>query len=122
MPLDVRDTFPLTHSHAVRILTEAKWNRLERIRLMQASFEELRSGVGTALKTYWYLAEKSFPLPRHYQAVWGLGHEDDMIRLILKNFAAELRDQEFDLPAEVRNVRKFWTDQGLDPLTLERLP
>lgn len=122
MPLNVRDTFPLTHSHAVRILAKAEWNRIERIRLMQASFEELRASVGSALKTYWYMADKTYPLPRHYQASYGIGHVDDMVRLILKNFAAELRDQEFDLEQEVRAVRKFWTDQGLDPVTMERLP
>lgn len=120
MPLAVRDTFPLTHGQAVRILVEAEWTPAELEKLLGASPEELHSSVGPHLKTYWYLTDRTYPLPRHYNAVYGLGHHDDMVRLILRNFAATLRTESFDLVAEVASVHKFWTDQGLDPLTLER--
>lgn len=120
MPLAVRDTFPLTHGQAVRILAEAEWNSVELEQLLGASQQQLQVSVGVHLKTYWYLTDPTYPLPRHYNAVHGLGHHEDMVRLILRHFAAALRKEPFDLEAEVSAVRKFWTDQGLDPLTLER--
>lgn len=120
MPMDVRELFPLTHEQAVGSLLEADWSREDRVRFMEASGTMLHDSVGLALRTYWYLTEKTSPLSRHYQRRFGLGHADDMSRLILRHFVSELRNLPFDLEAEVECLRRHWQNQGVDPLTLER--
>lgn len=120
MPLNIRETFPLTHEQAVAILADAEWTQAERSVLSQSSATELHNGAGLALQESWYLTDKTYPLSRHYQNRFGLGHADDMSRLILTDFVARLRRQVFDLPGEVEQLRRHWTDQGVDPLTLER--
>ena len=120
MPLNIRETFPLTHEQAVGILTDAEWTPQERSVLKNASLAELHSGAGLSVRDSWYLTDKSYPLSRHYQARLGLGHADDMSRLILADFIARLQMREFDLVEEADKLRKHWTDQGVDPLTLQR--
>jgi hypothetical protein len=122
MPLNIRETFPLTHEQAVTILVEANWSPPERVVLCRSSATELHNGAGLALRENWYLTDKTFPLSRHYQRRFGLGHADDMSRLILSDFVARLRKQSYNVEQEACVLRKHWTDQGVDPLTLERSP
>ena len=122
MPLDIKETFPLTHEQAVRLLLDAEWNGAERLALLNASISALQQGMGQAIQEYWGLGNRTWPLSLHYQRRFGLGHADDMSQLILANFKAALKDDSFCLDNEVNWLRKHWMDQGVDPLTLERFP
>lgn len=121
MPVNIRDTFPLTHEHAVSTLVDAEWTREDRVKLMEATSIELHHTVGTALRTHWYLNERTSPLSRHYQRRFGLGYADDMSRLILRQFISELRCVSYDLQAEVDTLLKHWIMRGVNPLTLDRI-
>ncbi len=120
MPLTVRDTFPLTHKQAVQTLVDAEWTSEERTQLLRASPAELHLTVGQALRNHWYLWEHTYPLTKHYKAVYGIGHADDMSSLIIGEFLALLQGGLHDTSQKVAALKKHWTDQGMDPLTLER--
>jgi hypothetical protein len=121
MTLNIKETFPLTHEQAVKTLTEADWSIEEVEVLLKFSPVDLHNGVGAILRESWYLQEISFPLNRHYRRRFGLGHADDMCRLILAEFLATLRKESFVLKQEAEMLRDHWLNQGMDPLTLSRI-
>lgn len=82
----------------------------------------LHHGFGTAIRNGWKLWDKDSILHKHFREVYGLGHADDMSRLILSGVCAQLiHGYEFDLYKEVHKYKKHWIDYGIDPLTQEYL-
>lgn len=121
MPLNARDTFPFTHEQAVKTLLEAPWSQEEILKLRESTLAEVTVTLGNILKIHWYLGEKTLPLSRHYQRTLGLGHGDDMASLIVRDFLSRLNDDAFLLQKEVEIIKSHWHNQGVDPLTLERI-
>jgi hypothetical protein len=121
MPLNLRETFPFTHEQAVATLYEADWSQREKETLLNAGVNTLHNGIGNSLRTAWGLKDPTYPLSKHYRKRFGLGHADDMSQLILRNFVALMRGESFSMECEVSWLKKHWLDQGVNPLTLERI-
>lgn len=121
MGIDLRETFPLDHEHAVRALLNAKWDAEENRQLDKRELATLHHGFGTALRNFWQLHERTSPLSRYYQRRYGLSHADDTSALIIEDFLARRKGEKFDINASVRRKKKHWLDIGIDPLTLEKV-
>jgi hypothetical protein len=123
MPVDFQHTFPLSHENALWCLHHAPWNQETKQQLYNIStLESLHRPLGDHLKRVWYLADRSYPLPRHYMKRFGLGSPDDMICLVIQHFLCQLRQEEFHLARFVAEFQRFWRDKGKDPVTLQDIP
>lgn len=120
MPLEIRNTFPLSHEQAVSILINAEWSPSEQKFLDERHLTTLHKPVGDVLIKWWFLDQKSYPLPRSYMRRFALGSADDMTALIIKYWICFMRDEKFDLAQEVHSLRQTWINQGIDPVTLEK--
>lgn len=121
MSLDLKSTFPLDHESAVRILLNAKWDEQEKKVLKRAMLVTLHHGFGTGLRNYWHLNDETYPLTRWYMKNLGIGHSDDISGLIIQDFLARYNDTPFDLQRSVAKYRRHWLEQGIDPITLEKV-
>lgn len=121
MPLNLRETFPFSHEQAVSLLTTADWSERELEYIATAGAGGLHAGFGAVVRNHWGLHDRTYPLSGHYRNRFGLGHADDMSHLILQNFVCWVRQERFSLEVEVSWLKKHWLDQGVDPLTLERM-
>lgn len=122
MPVDLLHTFPLTHGQAVDILLDAPWTPQEQKWIEMRSLVTLFHPVGDNLRKHWWMDDKSFPLPRHYMKQYNLGDPGDMVALIILDWLARLREEQFSMSAYVNEFRRQKLSQGIDPLTLEKIP
>lgn len=122
MPVDMRNSFPLTHEHAVEHMLKAQWTLAEKRWIEERSLATLFHPIGKPMRDYWHLEERSYPLPRHYMRRFALGDGGDMSALIILNWLALMRGEEFNLAGYVHEFRRQWLVKGIDPVTLEKIP
>jgi hypothetical protein len=77
-------------------------------------------GFGTGLRNGWGLWTGS-PLAEHFREVYGIGHADDMSAMIMDCLEAMVKGEQWDADEAASFYRNYWEEQGIDPLTLERL-
>lgn len=121
MSLAIKNTFPLDHEQAVRILVNAKWDEQEKKVLRRAMLATLHHGFGTGIRDWWHLNDQTYPLTRWYMDNLSIGHGDDISSLIILDFLARYNDTEFNLDRQATKYREHWLSQGLDPITLEKV-
>jgi hypothetical protein len=122
MPVDLMHSFPLTHEQAVEILLEADWTPEEKKWLYCRSLVTLDKPVGSKLRQCWYLENRTFPLPHHYMKRFAIGDGGDMSSLIILDWLARVKKEEFRISAYVNEFRRQWLKRGIDPCTLEKIP
>ncbi len=121
MPIDLKETFPFTHSQAVQILADGAWTPGEVEFILENGVARLHGTLHPVMQQCWGLRERTYPLNKFYRYRMGLGNSDDMSNLILREFYARLAgDTTFNLDNEAMWLKKHWQDQGVDPLTMER--
>lgn len=88
-------------------------------------FNVMHHSLGRAIRNAWLWDDPSAgrirPLAEYFRVTYGLGHADDMSGMILDDLTAELRGQPFDRADAALYYHKFWREQGVDPLTQERI-
>ena len=120
MPVDLLHTFPLTHEQAVYTLLEAPWTPEEQKFIGERSLCTLMDPIGSRLRVHWYLDEPTGILPRHYKKRFALGDGGDMAALMILNWLAVLKEEQFNITSYVHELRNTWLRRGIDPLTLEK--
>jgi hypothetical protein len=121
MPIDLKETFPFTHSQAVEVLKDGEWNNNEVNFILEGGLPKLHVALSPVMRQCWGMADRTYPLNKYYRYKMGLGNPDDMSSLILREFYSYLSgDATFNLEFEAMWVKKHWHDQGVDPLTMER--
>lgn len=63
-------------------------------------------GVGTWIRNKWGLWSGS-ELSRYFNDV-GIHHPDDMYAIIMDSYIAKLRNEEYDLEADVSHYQEYW--------------
>ncbi len=120
MPINFRETFPLTYDHAVKILIESadqeEANYLKRVRI-----SELHHGLGTDLRNGWGLWHDTFPLTKHMRERFGLCHADDLSTILLEAMLAHFRGIKFDPQSCADHYKLYWENQGIDPKTMKQI-
>lgn len=72
--------------------------------------------TGMSLRNEWGLWADSV-LAQHFKTRFGLGHADDMSGMILQGVWNKVRGVPYDIDADVIRYRRFWLQQGINPLT-----
>lgn len=64
-------------------------------------------GIGRWMRNNWGLWSRDSELYKYFERM-GVDHPDDMTGIILDAFQADLRDEKFDLQAEVEEYIRYW--------------
>lgn len=120
MPFNFADGEPDTLAGAVDFL-RAGLNPDELNYIRHNSSASVHHGVGMALRNGWRLWRTESKLAIHFRETYGLGHADDMSAIILGQLWAQVLGEDYSADLEAKRLRKFWTDQHVDPLTLGML-
>lgn len=112
---------PRTLTEAVDLLL-AGLDDQDRRDIASMSPESTHFGFGMNLRNEWGLWLEHTPLVQWFRRELQIGHADDMSGIILGSFWAAVLGQTFDVQAEVRRYHTHWLNQGIDPVTQERLP
>lgn len=81
----------------------------------------LHHGYGTSIRNDWRLWESSSPLHRYFNLEYELGHADDMSGMILNGLYHKVIGEPYDDYEDAKYYRDYWTKEGIDPLTLEKI-
>lgn len=122
MPLDIRQTFPLTHEQAVKVLRDAPWTDRESAFLENYSLATTLQPIGSQLRKYWYLDEETSILGRHYRERFSLGDGTDMAAMVLEHWFCLMREDKFNAERFAQSLRQEWLAKGIDPLTMRKIP
>ena len=121
MPMNFQQSFPLTHDHAVRYLMGNDWDPAEKRELSRASADRLLHGFSKAFRQHWHLDEITSPFRRYYMRHFGVGHPEDISRLVVEDFLCRWQRRDFDMGRRLEELRQKWIQQGIDPITLEKV-
>lgn len=117
--MDFETTKPKTLQEAVDLLLSNFTEEDRRILKLHGA-TMLHHGFGTALRNGWGLWTGS-RLAEHFKDVYGIGHPDDMSAMILDCVEAKVKGEPWSDQEASSFYRSHWEEQGIDPLTLERL-
>lgn len=82
---------------------------------------QLHHTVGQNMRNDWHLWEKESSLATWFRTNMGLGHADDMSSIILQIVWHSVRIEAYSEQDLADYYKNYWTGQGINPLTLEKI-
>jgi len=82
---------------------------------------EAHFSLGMWLRNNWSLWQEETNLAQWFRKTLGLGHADDMSGIILDSLWRKIRGEPINLDEQVQYYKDYWKEQGIDPLTQERI-
>lgn len=110
---------PKTMEEAVNLIYE-NLTTAEKEFIIEHEGAHIHHGFGTAIRNAW-LWKQQHPLSTHFRERYGLGHADDMSGLIIEGVVALTYGRQPNPDVEVARRKRFWIEQGVDPLTQKPL-
>ncbi|NJL70974.1 MAG: hypothetical protein HC888_04825 [Candidatus Competibacteraceae bacterium] len=120
MPMNI-DRVPKNLDEAIEMIVESM-DESEKAKIRREGFDPLHHhfGVGIWMRNNWSLWDEETPFSRWFRSK-GIFHADDMSGIITKSVVRHLRGEAIDLDGQVVYYRNYWTRQGIDPDTGERM-